>query len=145
MSCKVWIVSASDTYLFTTNAACMTALGMESQTIEDAQISASSQLDGNHSAIQGRLHLTRNGQKQGGWTALTDDRNQWLQVDLNTFARVTVIATQGRNGFKEWVTKYKLQYSDDGVTFTFYKESDSSSEKVCNNFTGKTSLERPNL
>ena len=123
----------------------MTALGMESQTIEDAQISASSQLDGNHSAIQGRLHLTRNGQKQGGWTALTDDRNQWLQVDLNTFARVTVIATQGRNGFKEWVTKYKLQYSDDGVTFTSYKESDSSSEKVCKNFTGKTSLERPNL
>ena len=120
----------------------MTALGMESQTIEDAQISASSQLDGNQSAIQGRLHLTRNGQKQGGWTALTDDRNQWLQVDLNTFARVTVVATQGRNGFKEWVTKYSLQYSDDGVTFTFYKESDSSSEKVWYNFTGKTSLER---
>ncbi|XP_066019015.1 uncharacterized protein [Pocillopora verrucosa] len=110
--------------------ACMTALGMESQAIEDAQISASSQLDGNHSAIQGRLHLTRNSQKQGGWTALTDDRNQWLQVDLNTFARVTVVATQGRNGFKEWVTKYSLQYSDDGVTFTFYKEPDSNSEKV---------------
>ena len=103
---------------------------MESQTIEDAQIRASSQLDGSPSAIQSRLHLTRNGEKQGGWTALTDDRNQWLQVDLNTFARVTVIATQGRNGFKEWVTKYKLQYSDDGVTFNFYKESDSSSEKV---------------
>ena len=145
MSCKVWIVTVSNAYLLTTNSACMTALGMESQAIEDAQISASSQLDGNHSAIQGRLHLTRNGQKQGGWTALTDDRNQWLQVDLNTFARVTVIATQGRNGFKEWVTKYKLQYSDDGVTFTSYKESDSSSEKVCKNFTRKTSLERPNL
>ena len=145
MSCKVWIVTVSNAYLLKTNSACMTALGLESQAIEDAQISASSQLDGNHSAIQGRLHLTRNGQKQGGWTALTDDRNQWLQVDLNTFARVTVIATQGRNGFKEWVTKYKLQYSDDGVTFTFYKESDSSSEKVCKNFTGKTTLERPNL
>ena len=88
MSCKVWIVTVSDAYLLTTNSACMTALGMESQAIEDAQISASSQLDGNHSAIQGRLHLTRNSQKQGGWTALTDDRNQWLQVDLNTFARV---------------------------------------------------------
>ena len=145
MSCKVWIVTVSNAYLLKTNSACMTALGLESQAIEDAQISASSQLDGNHSAIQGRLHLTRNGQKQGGWTALTDDRNQWLQVDLNTFARVTVIATQGRNGFKEWVTKYKLQYSDDGVTFTFYKESDSSSEKVCKNFTGKTTLDRPNL
>ena len=129
MSCKVWIVS--DTYLLTTNAACMTALGMESQAIEDAQISASSQLDGNHSAIQGRLHLERNGRKQGGWSALTNDRNQWLQVDLNTFAQVTVIATQGRHGFKEWVTKYSMQYSDDGVTFTLYKESDSSSEKVC--------------
>ncbi|PFX33163.1 Neuropilin-2 [Stylophora pistillata] len=110
--------------------ACMTVLGMESQAIEDAQISASSQLDGNHSAIQGRLHLERNGRKQGGWSALTNDRNQWLQVDLNTFARVTVIATQGRHGFKEWVTKYSMQYSDDGVTFTLYKESDSSSEKV---------------
>ncbi|XP_022805050.1 uncharacterized protein LOC111342257 [Stylophora pistillata] len=128
--CPVWVVSTSDTDLLTTNAACVTALGMESQTIEDAQIRASSQVDGNYSAIQGRLHLKRNGQKQGGWSALTNDLNQWLQVDLNTFARVTVVATQGRDGFKEWVTKYNLQYSDDGVTFAFYKEFDSSSEKV---------------
>ena len=103
---------------------------MESQAISDAQISASSQLDENHSARQARLHFKINGDKHGGWSALTNNLNQWLQVDLDTYTQVTRIATQGRNGYKEWVTKYRLQYSDDGVTFNLYKESDNSSAKV---------------
>ncbi|PFX33161.1 Coagulation factor V [Stylophora pistillata] len=120
--------------------------GMESQAIEDAQISASSQLDGNHSVIQGRLHLKRNDQKQGGWSALTNDLNQWLQVDLNTFARITVIATQGRHGFKEWVTKYSFQYSNDGCVSPYgmknRKISDSqikSSSQLDENLSAKHS------
>ena len=98
--------------------------------ISDSHISASSQMDSNHSAAQARLHLKADGNKAGGWSAFTNDLNQWLQVDLGSYTRVTRVATQGRNGYDQWVTKYKLQYSDDGVIFQFYRDAGSSVAKV---------------
>ena len=113
---------------FSTNIACVAPLGMENRVISDEQIHASSQLDNSHSPKQARLH-TSNG---GGWSALRDDFNQWLQVDLGSYATVTLVATQGRNGFNEWVTKYRIQYSDAGVrAFQFYRKAENSSAKVC--------------
>ena len=98
--------------------------------ISDIQITASSQLDGNHSASQARLHFQADGYKVGGWSALTNDRNQWLQVYFGSHTKVTRLATQGIYGYDQWVTKYMLQYSDDGMTFHLYKEARSSSAKV---------------
>ncbi|CAH3188260.1 unnamed protein product, partial [Porites lobata] len=53
--------------------------------------------------------------------------------DLGGYTTLTRVATQGRTGSNEWVTKYKLQYSDDGMNFQFYKEHGDKSAKV---FTG---------
>ena len=103
---------------------------MESRTILDAQISASSQMNGNHSASQARLYLQTDGSTFGGWSALTNDVNQWLQVDFGSYTLVTRIATQGENGYSNWVTKYKLKYSDDSTTFQFCKDVGSTSPKV---------------
>ena len=103
---------------------------MENEAISDSQISASSQLDDNHSARQARLHFTISGNMRGGWSALRNDLNQWLQVDLGSYTRVTRVATQGRNAYNEWVTKYRLKYSDDGVTFYLYNGAANSSAKV---------------
>ena len=105
---------------------------MENGAITDAQISASSHWDYNHGAIQGRLHFKQKGSKQGGWKARPRDRNQWLQVDLASFTTVAGVATQGRNSYKwrQWVKSFSIQYSDDGVIFQFYKETQDSSAKV---------------
>ena len=103
---------------------------MESRSISDAQITASSQLNGNHSAVQGRLHFQAVGNKAGGWSALVNDANQWLQVDFGSYTRVTQVATQGMNGVDEWVTRYKLQYSDNGVTYKFYQKIGDTSVTV---------------
>ena len=103
---------------------------MDSRSISDAQITASSQLDGNHSAVQGRLHFRAEGNKAGGWSSLVNDANQWLQVDFGSYTRVTQVATQGMNGVDEWVTRYKLQYSDDGVTYKFYQKIGDTSVTV---------------
>ena len=43
---------------------------------------------------------------------------------------VTRVATQGRNGLAEWVTKYKLQHSYNGVEFKNYKEKGKFTDKV---------------
>jgi len=109
---------------------CRQALGMENGVISDEQISASSQWDANHAAVQGRLHFKAGGGKQGAWSARANDVNQWLQIDLgNMYTKVTRVASQGRQGSNQWVTKYKLQYSTDGVNFQYYKDEGQAADK----------------
>ena len=112
---------------------------MESGAISDSQISASSELNANHSAIQGRLNFQETLVKAGAWEAGTNDSNPWLQVDLrNQITNVTRVATQGRHYSRQWprgrhshwVKKYKLQYSDDGVNFQYYREQGQPTDKV---------------
>ena len=100
---------------------------MEDGSISDSQISASSQLDSSHAAIHGRLHFG----KAGSWSASSNDVNQWLQIDLGSrHTEVTRVATQGRNDYPQWVAKYKLQYSDDGVNFQYYRDQGKTAYKV---------------
>ena len=103
---------------------------MENGAISDAQISASSQLHDNNGPHRARLNRGRDGNKRGAWSSLNNDINQWLQVDLRTYTTVTRIATQGRSDVNQWVTKYRLQYSEDGVNFHFYKAQAQDSAKV---------------
>ena len=108
---------------------------MESGAITDGQISASSQFSYLyiHAAKYSRLHFQENGIKMGGWSAATNNGRQWLQVDLGSYDnRVARIATQGRHSttHQQWVTKYKLQYSNDAMTFWYYKEQGMTTTKV---------------
>ena len=102
---------------------CQDPLGMENGAINDGQISASTQWDANHAAKQGRLNFKAVPGKAGSWSAGANDVNQWLQIDLgNPNTKVTGVGSQGRNAYGQWVTKYKLQYSHDGVNFQYYTE-----------------------
>ena len=105
---------------------------MESGAILDSQISASSEWDSNHAAQQARLHFVKT--VDGAWSAKLNDIHQWLQVDLLNTTRVSGIATQGRNGrsSSQWVTKYKLKYSEVRQAFKFYRRSGDNSDKVGN-------------
>ena len=110
---------------------CQEALGMENGTITDRQISASSHWTADYAAIQGRLHFKAIPRKAGSWSADKNDLHQWLQVDLGSqYTKVTRVATQGRNDAAQWVTKYKLQYSNDEVTFQYYREQGQNADKV---------------
>ena len=109
-------------------------LGMESGVITDSQISASSVYYNTHGPQNGRLHFK--GAKaplafvSAGWAANLLNTNQWLQVDLRNTARVIGIATQGRHDYDQWVTKYKLQYGDDGQTYSIYRRNGDTSDTV---------------
>ena len=96
-----------------------------------SNLTASSQWDRNHAAIQGRLNFKAGGGKQGGWSAGKNNGNQWIQVALGSYTKLTSIATQGRNAHSQWVTAYKLQCSEDGVNFYYNKVPGQSSPKVC--------------
>ena len=108
---------------------------MESGDIPDNQLTASSEgqwrLNGEPfymSARNGRLY---NNRFASCWESASNDENQWLQIHLgDQYVNVTRIATQGCGMPEEWVTSYKLQYSDDGEIFQFYVETGKNTEKV---------------
>lgn len=117
---------------------CQDPLGMESGAILDAQVTASSEYS-NHQAYKGRLN------HGPAWAASSNNANEWLQIDLggqyHTITRVTRVATQGTSSsYDEWVKAYKLQFSDSGASFEYYKEQGQTSAKV--KFT-QSQLKRP--
>ena len=95
-----------------------------------------------YAAHQGRLNfqeVVEGGvpRKSGSWSALINNQSQWLQVDLlREESVITSVATQGRNSHphwgrhNQWVKSYKLQYSNNGVDFEYYKDARQNSAKV---------------
>ncbi|XP_078355380.1 retinoschisin-like, partial [Oculina patagonica] len=114
---------------------CHKSLGMEDGGVSNGQISASSELGPNHTAVQGRLNFLKSGVNEGAWTAGSNDGNQWLQIYLGNQTRINGVATQGKSDACHWVTKYNLEYSDYGVNFAYYLEQDRRSRKE---FVGNT-------
>ncbi|XP_049639220.1 lactadherin [Suncus etruscus] len=115
-------------------AMCAMPLGMESGSIMDAQISASSV----HMGFLGlqrwapelaRLHRTG---IVNAWTASNYDRNPWIQVNLLRKLRVTGVVTQGasRTGTAEYLKSFKMAYSLDGRKFEFIKGANGQTDKI---------------
>ena len=50
------------------------------------------------------------------------DQKQWLQVDLGKTTRVTMVGTQGRVEWNQFVTEFFVSMSQDGEAFENYKE-----------------------
>ena len=119
---------------------CREALGMENGDMPDSQLSASSEAEANFyvdkkiikkhlSAKSGRLN--RRVWPDVCWSPSESDENQWFQVHLGKYyTYVTRIATQGCPLSSDWTASYKLQYSNDGVNFQYYKERGQSEDKV---------------
>lgn len=61
----------------------------------------------------------------GGWSPLSSDRYQWLEVDLGGRTRITAVATQGRYGSSDWQTAYLLMFSDTGHNWKQYRQEGS--------------------
>ena len=115
-------------HLRLTMIGCKLPLGMENGAISDVQITASSQRNDRQAARNARLNFK--GQKLAwGWETGTNEFYKWLQVDLGNKTSVTGVATQGSSD-EALVTKYKLQHSDDGLTFQNYKAPNNTLAKV---------------
>ena len=62
------------------------------------------------------------GGRTGAWSAKTNDKGQWIQVNLGKMKEITKIGLQGRQDYSQWVTKYKVSYSKDGQNFTLQNQ-----------------------
>ena len=91
----------------------MLPLGLQSGQVPDSAMTASSSACNPQLA---RLYL-----HSGGWCARTNDVKQWLKVDFGQQVQIRMIHTQGRHASDQWVTSYRLSYSEDGLFFDEYR------------------------
>uniref|UniRef100_A0A8C1DB41 Contactin associated protein family member 5 like n=2 Tax=Cyprinus carpio TaxID=7962 RepID=A0A8C1DB41_CYPCA len=90
-------------------------------TLPPASFQNSSKFSDKRSPHYAKLNRREGG---GGWSPNGEDQQPWLQLDLRDRLKVTSIATQGRWGSTDWVTRYQLQYSDSGRAWRPYRQED---------------------
>ncbi|XP_011486550.1 EGF-like repeat and discoidin I-like domain-containing protein 3 isoform X1 [Oryzias latipes] len=116
-------------------AGCTEALGMKSRLISDEQLSASSSF--RTWAIDAFTwhpqfaRLDKMG-KTNAWSPAHNNRSEWIQADLERTKRITGIITQGAKDFGvvQFVSEFKVAYSDDGKSWTVVKEENTDNEKI---------------
>ncbi len=64
------------------------------------------------------------------WSAATNDINQWIQADLGAVVIVTGVLIQGRSDLDQWVTKFKVEHSNDGVYWKYVQDPTTKLDKV---------------
>lgn len=77
--------------------------------------------------------LRRPFEAQLGYDVRTDlEHDQWLQFDLGHPSTVTSLITKGRadTNQEQWVTKYRLSFSNDSRLWIYYKEKLQNDPKV---------------
>lgn len=101
---------------------------MESYAIPDSAVTASSMVDIYHKPGNGRLHFQKvpSPLRYGAWASAGAHylKDSWWQVDFGSWTKVTIISTQGRQDAFQWVKKYRVSYSYDGIFFKYYMEGD---------------------
>jgi len=93
-------------------------LGMESGSIPDNNITASSRQSASTPASNSRLNFASG----SSWCAGTSDSNPYLQIDLQTPHIICAVSSQGNSQADRWVKEYTLQSSIDGSSWTNYTE-----------------------
>ena len=93
---------------------------MENGNIPDSAITASSFANSYYRADQGRLQAQYESGGYGSWVAATSNNQQWFQVNFGSMTKVARVAIQGCLNAAQWVTKFTLAYSYDGVFFKDY-------------------------
>nr|XP_004661522.1 probable carboxypeptidase X1 isoform X2 [Jaculus jaculus] len=98
-------------------------LGLESLRVSDSQLKASSSQSFGLGPHRGRLNIQSGLEDgdlyDGAWCAEQQDTEPWLEVDAKIPVRFSGIVTQGRNSVwrYDWVTSYKVQFSNDSWTW----------------------------
>ncbi|XP_075710556.1 discoidin, CUB and LCCL domain-containing protein 2 [Rhinoderma darwinii] len=127
--------SLSSTLFTFKTSGCYGFLGMENGAIPDSQVMASSVLEWTDHAGQINIWKPEKARlkKQGPpWAASFNDEHQWLQIDLNKLTRVAGIITTGStmSAYNYYVTSYRIEYSDDGLKWTLYREHNVDRDKI---------------
>ena len=104
----------------------MNPLGMESGVISNTQITSSSELNDTSTAIYARLNkLGKIRGTYGAWIAATNDKNQWVEVNLYRQTVISGVIMQGNPSSDMWVTRYKVEFSLDHDMWEYVPDENS--------------------
>ena len=95
-------------------------LGMKNGRIPSRAITVSSKWDIYHGPSRARLQIPQRGRYRGAWSARHNNQYQWIRIDFRRPVKVLAVASQGRSDASQWVTRYYLSYSFDGIHFVPY-------------------------
>ena len=104
------------TSLFLTIDRCTMPLGAEDGRLVPGSFSASSYYNHHLAPWHGRLN------HRWSWSVRHRRHGEWLQVSFGSSSTCKGVATQGRQDANQWVTRYTLSYSKDGMRFYPYNE-----------------------
>lgn len=115
-------------FTFRTNG-CYGTLGLESGSVADSQLTASSVWKWNGVWAPTGARLKKAGLP---WASLHSDQQQFLQVDLKKEKKITGITTTGSNlrEYQYYVSAYRVLYSYNGQQWYSYREANSTQDKV---------------
>ncbi|XP_039629002.1 EGF-like repeat and discoidin I-like domain-containing protein 3 isoform X3 [Polypterus senegalus] len=121
--------------VYLNTAGCSDPLGMKSRLITDTQITGSSAYrTWGIDAFTWLPHLARLDMqgKTNAWTALHNNRTEWIQVDFETSKQITGIITQGAKDFGtvQFVSAFKVAYSNDGESWSIIKDTSNMEDKI---------------
>lgn len=102
-------------------SSCSNPLGIKNGRLSNSKITASSEYNKHHAAWLGRLGRTRRGSYVGAWCARHNNHNQWIKFDFSRPMKVTKVDTQGRQDADQWVTRFQLYSSLDGIHWQIYR------------------------
>ncbi|XP_042172039.1 lactadherin-like isoform X1 [Oncorhynchus tshawytscha] len=121
--------------VYSNTTGCSEPMGMKSRLVSDGQLSASSAFrTWGIDAFTWHPQFARL-DKQGktnAWSPATNNRSEWLQVDLEKTKHLTGIITQGAKDFGvvQFVSAFKVAYSDDGQAWNLVKDENTNTEKI---------------
>eukprot|EP00795_Rhopilema_esculentum_P007452 gene7452-13218_t len=111
-------------------------LGMEDKSIKNYQLSSSSDWDLNHLPFYARLNQPGSLQWCASWNKHGTD--QFIRVDFDKRQVISGVSVQGQATWDNWVTSYKIKYTEDGYLWKTLQEN--GIDKI---FTGPTSRNTP--
>ncbi|XP_062845304.1 lactadherin-like isoform X2 [Trichomycterus rosablanca] len=114
---------------------CTDSLGMKSRLISDHQLSATSAFRtwgiDSFTWLPHYARLDKQG-KINAWSPANNNRSEWLQLDLEKPKKISGIVTQGAKDFGvvQFVSAFKMAYSDDGQSWTIVTDSATGTDKI---------------
>lgn len=102
---------------------CQAELGMSNGKIPNSAITATTSLNQYYGPERARLNTVKSGSFAGAWIPNAQDLGQWIQVNLGKIAKITRIATRGRQEAGHWVKSFSLTYSVEGGPFLPYNDN----------------------
>ena len=95
------------------------AVGMENGRIANSQLTASSEyVSGKLPPWKGRLN-----NPSSAWAAINTNAGHWIQIKFDVAHTIFAIATQGAPTIDQWTKTYTVKYSNDGINFADYNNS----------------------